>query len=444
MLVLMPWRYRNLNEEQDGWRLYRDIYPFDSVPRFIVHSEEVRRSLERIHITDTTLRDGQQGWRPFTIEECEKIYEFLVELGGRGAITSTEAFLYTEKDRQTVKRLTDYGYRHPKVIGWIRASLSDLQLVLDAKLDETVVLMSISDYHIRYKLGLSKSDALSKYLEVAEKALSHGIIIRASLEDVTRADIDGTVVPFLNRLLELSEKHKVPVKIKLPDTLGVGLPFVEAPPPRGIPAIITAIRMATGIPPEHIEFHGHNDLGLAVANHLAAWMYGAAGSNCTLLGIGERAGNCPLEVMAVHYAGIKGASDINLKALSQLPELFNKMGLYIMDHYPIVGRNAFRTKAGIHADGLLKNPEVYLPFDPLKVLGLPYSIAVTPYSGRAAIVLWIRNYLGVNGITKEDPRVANLYNEIVELFERTGRVEPLSDQEMLAMVRKHFPDLFNK
>lgn len=425
-------------------KFFRDLYPFDSVPRFVVTDAELRENLSKIFLTDTTLRDGQQGWRVFTVEECEEIYELLADIGGRGGIESTEVFLYTEKDREAAKRLLSYGYRYPKIIGWIRATHSDLQLVIDAKLDETVMLMSISDYHIKYKFNATREEAFRKYLEVAEKALSHGITIRASLEDITRADIFGAVIPFVKRLLELSEKYRTPVKIKLPDTLGLGLPFPEVPLPRGIPAIIQAIRRATGIPQEYIEFHGHNDFGLVVANHLAAWMYGAAAGNCTLLGIGERAGNCPLEIMAIHYASIRGDNRINLKALSKLPELFERMGLKIVEHYPVVGRNAFRTKAGIHADGLLKNPEVYLPFDPIKVLGLPYSVAITPYSGRSAIVIWLRNYLGYNHISKDDPRVVAIYNEIVELFNKTNRVEPLSDSEMLEIVKKHFPEVETK
>uniref|UniRef100_A0A7J2U2W3 2-isopropylmalate synthase n=1 Tax=Ignisphaera aggregans TaxID=334771 RepID=A0A7J2U2W3_9CREN len=427
----------------NGMRFFRELYPFEAVPRFIVSDAEISDNLSKVFLTDTTLRDGQQGWRVFTVEECEKIYELLADIGGRGAITSTEVFLYTEKDREAVKNLLSYGYRYPKVIGWIRATLSDLQLVVDSKLDETVMLMSISDYHIKYKFNATREEVFRKYLEVAEKALSRGIVVRASLEDITRADIFGAVIPFVKRLLELSEKYSVPVKIKLPDTLGLGLPFPEVPLPRGIPAIVQAIRRATGIPQEHIEFHGHNDFGLVVANHIAAWMYGAAAGNCTLLGIGERAGNCPLEIMALHYASIVGTSKINLKAVSRIPELFEKMGLKIIEHYPIVGKNAFRTKAGIHADGLLKNPEVYLPFDPVKVLGLPYSVAITPYSGRSAVVIWLKNYLGYNHVSKDDPRVVAIYNEIVELFNKTNRVEPLTDSEMFAIVKRYFQETAN-
>lgn len=425
----------------NGEQYYRELYPFTDVPRFIVNQASIVENLSKVYLTDTTLRDGQQGWRVFTVEECEKIYELLADIGGRGSIDSTEVFLYTEKDRETVKRLLSYGYRYPKVIGWIRATFSDLQLVIDSKIDEAVILMSISDYHIRYKFNATRGETIRKYLEVAEKALSQGITIRCSLEDVTRADVNGLVIPFVEKLLTLGEKYRVPVKIKLPDTLGLGLPFPEVPLPRGIPMMIESIRRATNIPQEYIEFHGHNDFGLVVANHIAAWMYGAAASNCTLLGIGERAGNCPLEVMAIHYAGLRGHSNINLKALPRIADLFEQMGHRLIEHYPIIGRNAFRTKAGIHADGLLKNPEVYLPFDPIKVLGVPYSVAITPYSGRSAVLLWLRNYLGFNHLSKDDPRINYIYNDIVELYSKDSRTEPLSDSEMFSIVKKYFPEV---
>lgn len=410
------------------------LHDFRKVPPFPLGARP--QHIERIYITDTTLRDGQQGWRYLSKEESAAIYELLHEIGGKGAIRCTEVFLYTPKDREVAKELRSYGYERPKVIAWVRATLSDVQLVADNGLDEAIVLMSISDLHIRHKFGLSREQAAEKYLEVARRAAQLGISFRASLEDITRADIEGFVIPFLERLMRISEGYGIEIGVRLPDTLGLGLPFDFVPPPRGIPALVKHIREATGLPPEAVEFHGHNDFGLVVANHLAAWLSGAGLSNCTLLGIGERSGNCPLEVMAIHYAALKGTSDINLKAMSRIPRLFEDMGYRVPEHQPLVGRNAFVTKAGIHADGLLKNPEVYLPFDPLEVLGIPYGVEITPYSGRAAIVLWLRNKAGMAHVRKEDPIVAKIHEKVVKLFDETGRTEPLDDEEMWSLVRE--------
>lgn len=423
----------------DGPELYEDIFPFDSPPRIVGVRGEVA-------LTDTTLRDGQQGWRYLSLEEGLKIYEILAELGGEGAILTTEVFLYTDKDRELARRIMDLGYRYPEPIAWIRATRSDLGLVLESGLGAATILASISDYHIYFKLGVDRDIAFRKYLEVVEEALRHGIRVKVTLEDVTRADLEKNVRPFVESIMRLEERYGAEIIIKLADTLGVGLPFPEVPPPRGVPALIRYLIDVVGFPGSRLEFHSHNDLGLVVANHLAAWYYGAALSNCTLFGIGERAGNCPLEVMLIHYAGIMGRENrANLRAIRKAVQLFRELGLNIPEFHPLVGENAFRTKAGIHVDGLIKNPRVYLPFDPYEVLGIPYSVAINPYSGRAAIALWLSYRLREgNGRDisrlKNDPRVMAIYNEILDIFRR-GRALPMTDAEMMEIASKYFPEL---
>ncbi|MEM2444896.1 MAG: hypothetical protein QXD94_06365 [Sulfolobales archaeon] len=428
--------------------LYKEVFPFIDVPRIFldgVTSNFNSGSLGRIYITDTTLRDGQQGWRNLTYDESIKIYEVLTELSGDGIIQTCEFFLYTEKDRNVVRTLLNAGYEYPKIIGWIRASREDLKLVFDAGLDETIILTSISDYHIYYKLGLDRESAFRKYLSVVDEALSKGVAVKCALEDITRASLGKNVIPFVKTLMRLGEKYSMPVRIKLSDTLGLGLPYPEVPPPRGIPALIRAI-INEGFPGENIEFHGHNDFGLVVANHLAAWIYGAGGSNCTLLGIGERAGNCPLEIMLIHYLGLRNYRKVDLKPLKKVINLFTELGFYIPEFQPIFGANAFRTKAGIHVDGLIKNPEVYLPYDSEALLGIPYTISITPYSGRSAIAYWINKYFGLppdEGLSKEDPVVGYIYNDVQNLFEVEGK-SVLNDEDMLMIIKKYIPDLSRK
>lgn len=422
-----------------GPELFRSVFPVDGLPRIVLEGGGPRWfEPGEIVVTDTTLRDGQQGWRPLSVEEGLRIYELLVELGGRGAIASAEVFLYTSRDRELVRRILEYGAEYPRPIGWIRATRSDLALVREAGLEETTVLTSISDYHIYYKFGVSRERAFEKYLEVVEEAMRNGIVVRCTLEDATRASLERNILPFVERLQRLSDRYGVGFRVKLADTLGLGLPFPWVAPPRGVPALVEALREA-GLEAWQIEFHGHNDLGLVVANHLAAWLHGAGLSNCTLLGIGERAGNCPLEVMLVHYVGLTGRSDlVNLKALPRVVETLEEMGYRVPEYQPLVGRNAFRTKAGVHIDGLLKNPEVYLPFNPALVGRRP-EVAVTAYGGRAAVVAWLRSH-GLR-VSKDDPRVAALYREIVAVFEREGRHTPLSDEEMTALASRFFPEL---
>ena len=408
----------------------------NSLPRLVFDGVE----LNGIYLTDTTLRDGQQGFGYFTVEESLQLYEVLVELnsGGR-VIASTEVFLYTDKDRVVARRLLELGYDYPRVVGWIRASRSDLSLVSEARLEETVVLTSISDYHIYYKLGLSRGEALERYLGVIGEAYGRGLTVKCALEDVTRAD-PSFVALFLERYLELAEREGFEAKVRLSDTLGLGVPFKEASLPRSIPRLVALVR-SLGFKPENIGFHGHNDMGLVVANHLSAWMSGAFESNCTLLGVGERAGNCPLEVMLLHYASMKGER-VNLKALWKAVRVLEKAGFRVPEFQPLVGANAFKTKAGIHVDGLLKNPEVYLPFDPEEVLGVPYTVEITPYSGRSSIVFWLRQHGVPEGLVgKDDERVSKAYNMVLEAFSN-GRRRPLSDIEVAEIVKNVMPDVF--
>jgi len=423
-----------------GARLFHDVFPFNGFPRIFVSDGLL--SGRRLAVTDTTLRDGQQGWRPLRVEEGVRIYEFLVELGGRGAIESTELFLYTHRDRELARRIREYGVERPYPVAWIRSTLSDLRLVLEAGFDETIILASISDYHIYYKLGVDRQRAIEKYVTVIGEALRRGIAVRCALEDITRADFDKNVRPLVERLVRLSEEHGTPIRFKLSDTLGLGLPYPDVPPPRGIPALIRRLR-GLGLSTSQLEFHGHNDLGLVVANHLAAWIYGADYSNCTLFGIGERAGNCPLEVMLVHYAGLTGRlDDMDLSVLPRVAEFFEEMGYRVPEFTPLVGRNAFNTKAGIHIDGLLKNPEIYLPFNP-SLVGRSPGIEVNAYGGRAAIVAWLRLRFPEIGkrVDKNDPRVVAMHNEIVGLYERGEKQGSLSDDELVEIASKYFPEL---
>ncbi|MEM2153754.1 MAG: 2-isopropylmalate synthase [Nitrososphaeria archaeon] len=423
-------------EVEEKINLFRDIFPFDSPPKI-----KLNKVPENIWITDTTLRDGQQGWKTFSVEESLKIYEILSALGGKkGVIRSTELFLYTKKDKEVIRKIKGLAFDYPKPVGWIRATLSDAQLVLEEGLEETTVLCSISDYHIFSKFNMSRSQVLEKYLEVVEFLLRNGVIPRCTLEDATRADIKNVMVPFVYRLMKLSEKYGLPVRIKIADTLGVGLPFREVGLPRSVPLMIETLIKETGIEGENIEFHGHNDLFMVTANHLAAWLNGAALSNCTLFGIGERAGNCPLEAMLLEYSMLHGIEGINLKEIVKAAELFKNMGLIFPEHYPLVGPNAFRSKAGIHIDAFLKNPEVYLPFDPVNVLGIWPQVTIDQYSGRASVAYWIKTHLNLNDDdVKDDPRVSEIYKEILRMYD-AGRQTPISDSEMFNLVKKYYPE----
>ena len=427
--------------------LMRDVFPYDEVPRIIFDYKEVPTNMpKKIFITDTTFRDGQQGYVPFTLDQILHLYDYLHKLSGpNGIIRYTEFFLYTKKDKEAVELCLEREYKYPKVTGWIRANKGDFEFVKDAKLEETGILTSISDYHIFYKFNQSRSQVIEKYLAIVEDCLKHGIACRCHLEDVTRADIDNVVVPFAKKLMHLSEKYKLPVKIRLCDTLGLGVPYTFVALPRSIPKMVWSLLNKAEVPHELLEFHGHNDFSMAVSNSTSAWLYGASSINGTLLGIGERTGNTPIESMVIQLMELKQSKiGVNTQIIHEIADYFTKeLGFNVPDYYPIVGQNFNVTRAGIHADGLIKNEEIYLPFNTRKILGSPPSVAVTHTSGHAGIVFWVNSYFNLeyeSRVQKDDTNIKKIYNWVINQYKK-GRVIPISDNEMLKLIKKYYPNM---
>lgn len=421
--------------------LYRDVFPYTEFPKVIFDNQTVEYDIpEKIWITDTTFRDGQQARPPYTPEQILKIFDLLHEIdGGTGLIRQSEFFLYSERDRKAVELCKQRGYEFPEVTGWIRAVPADFRLVSQMAIGETGILTSASDYHIFLKLRKTRAQAMDVYLDIVKAVLDGGVIPRCHLEDITRADYDGFVLPFVAELMKLAGKYDKPVKIRLCDTLGFALPWAGVALPRSIPKLIYGLRQV-GMPSEWLEWHGHNDLHKVQINAATAWLYGCSAVNTSIFGVGERTGNPPLEALLVEHAQLKGQTKaINYAAITELAEYAKaELGFEIPHNYPLVGKDFNVTRAGIHADGLLKNEEIYNCFDTKKLLNRPVSVAITDKTGAAGIKHWIEARYQIN-IAKHDQRVTRIKNKIeAEYLE--DRVSAISDEEMFAWVRKAFDD----
>jgi len=216
--------------------------------------------------------------------------------------------------------------------------------------------------------------------------------------------------------------------------MGYGVPYTEVALPRSVPGIIYGLQHYSGVESELLEWHGHNDFYKAVSNAATAWLYGASGVNCSLLGIGERTGNIPLEAMVFEYASLRGSLDgMDPTQITRIAEYFhNEMGYNIPPMTPFVGKNFNVTKAGIHADGLLKDEEIYNIFNTEKLLDRPALVAVSKTSGLAGIAYWInRNYrlTGELQMDKKHPLVVKL-KEWVDTQYEDGRTSALSNDEL--------------
>jgi len=421
--------------------LYRDVFPYVEAPRIgFNHRLVPMRTPAKIWITDTSFRDGQQSMPPYTVKQVVDLYKMLHRLGGpRGVIRQAEFFLYTKKDKKAIAEVQALGCEYPEVTGWIRANKKDMAMAKELGLKETGILTSVSDYHIFLKLGITRKQAMSDYLGVVRDCLDVGIIPRCHFEDVTRADFYGFVVPFAHGLMKLAEESKSVIKIRVCDTLGLGVPFPGVAMPRSVPGLIYGLAYHAGVPSEWLEWHGHNDMNLVTANAVTAWLYGCSAANGTILGIGERTGNPPIESLIMSYLGLRGHGDgIDTTVITEIARYFEKkLHVRLAPNQPLVGKDFNMTRAGIHADGLLKNEEIYNIFDTARLLNRPVSVAISDKSGQAGVALWIHNKVGRGASLKKDhPGVKKIYKWVTAQY-NGGRTTTISDKEMLKQVKLH-------
>lgn len=450
MNIIKKSSYEHQLQNVDTPNLYKDMFPYKEIPRINFNGVQVPMDLPKdIWITDTTFRDGQQSMPPYTGEQIIKIFDYLHHLDNNsGIIRQTEFFLYTEKDRRAAQVCMDRGYKFPEVTSWIRANKEDFKLVKEVGIKETGMLMSCSDYHIFKKLNKTRQQTMDMYLSIVKEALNSGIKPRCHLEDITRADFYGFVVPLVNKLMELSKESGIPIKIRACDTLGLGVPYSGVTLPRSVQGLIHGLRTNCGVPSESIEWHGHNDFYGVVSNSTTAWLYGASSINTSLLGIGERTGNCPLEAMIFEYSQLKGTTkDMQLNVITEIAGYFKKELRYdIPKRTPFIGSEFNVTRAGIHADGILKDEEIYNIFDTDKILGRPVVVAVNQYSGHAGIAAWINTYYRLKDtekVDKKDTRI-NEMKEWVDDQYKLGRTTIIGNNELELLVGKLMPEVVEK
>jgi citrate (Re)-synthase len=438
-------KYEIQNLEEPN--LYREVFPYDEVCRVPLDNTIIPLiPAEKFRICDTTFRDGQQARPPYTAEQIGNIFDFLNRISGsQGLISQCEFFIYTDKDKEAVELCRSKAHKYPRITSWIRANIKDFEIVKQMGLDETGILASVSDYHIYLKLNKTRKEAADEYLKIVYAALEAGITPRLHLEDVTRADTYGFVVPFVQELVRISEDSKRQIKVRLCDTMGYGVTYPMAALPRSVPRLIRALIDDAGISGANLQWHGHNDFHRAFTNATYAWMYGCETVDSTLLGFGERTGNTPLEALVIEYISLTGDDEgIDLTAITDMAHYMQSIGFEIPANYPFVGADFNVTRAGIHVDGLVKNEEIYNIFNTEKLLKRPLAIAITDKSGTAGIAKWVNSHLGLTGelaIQKKEPGITRMQKEIMKQYDE-GRSTSISNEELEKLARKHLPIYF--
>lgn len=423
--------------------LFREFFRYTEVPKVAFNFRTSPYGMpEQVYITDSTFRDGQQSREPYTTKQIVDIFKMMSKLSGpNGIIRQTEFFTYSDRDKEAIRACQELGLEFPQITTWIRAQKEDFKVVKEMGVKETGILTSCSDYHIFYKLGKTRQQAMDHYLSVVADAFEAGIVPRCHLEDITRADFYGFVVPFVRKIQEMAEQAGMPAKIRLCDTMGYGVPYAGTSLPRSVAGIIYGLREYAGVPSENLEWHGHNDFYKAVANAATAWLYGCGAVNCTLFGIGERTGNIPVEAMVFEYAQLTGSLDgMDTTVITDLAKYYeDNIGFTLPAQTPFAGANFNVTRAGIHADGLLKNEEIYNIFDTGKFLNRPPEVSVNQNSGAAGIAMWINRHYGLTGneaVDKQSP-VVKYVKDWIDSEYAAGRVAGIGPGEIERRIEKY-------
>jgi isopropylmalate/homocitrate/citramalate synthase len=373
-------------------------------------------------IDDTTLRDGMQmpglAARP---QDAAKIAQLLCQIGAE----RIELFHYQEPDRRAAKLIL--GMKLPcRIAGWCRALKEDIDSAVDAGFDEVGISHPVSNVHLRAKWPRKTSEELlANLVDVVEYAAkTHGLRTFIHGEDGTRADWE-----FEKRLVNAAADAGAEC-YRFCDTVGIGLPELDAPLPVGIPAKVKALKAETRI--SALEVHMHDDFGNAVANTIAA-IRAASGLwekiyvNTTCLGVGERAGNAETEKILLnlylHY-GVKKYAD-KIQKLKQTTDFIGKaIGFAVPLNQAIVGEYGFTHESGIHAYGVLSDPWTYEPYPP-ELVGNQRHLTIGKQSGKNAIQ---HKIIEVTGTCPNDEALAAVVKKVKEVYAE-GKQESLKESE---------------
>jgi len=366
-----------------------------------------------VYIFDTTLRDGEQTpGVALTVDEKIKIAEALDSLGvdvieAGFPITSPGEF-------DAVKRIARLGL-NAKICALARTNLKDMELALEADVDRVHVFIATSDLHLKYKLGLTREEALRRAVEAVEYLKSHGVEVEFSAEDATRSDPS-----YLEQVYSAVARAGADF-LDIPDTVGVATPeLMES-------LVKRIIGVSRG---KIVSVHCHDDFGLATANSIAGVRAGARQVHVTINGIGERAGNASLEEVVMALKMLYGYEvGVRTEKLVEVSRLVSRLtGVPVQPNKAVVGRNAFGHESGIHTHGVLRNPATYEPFPP-EVVGARRWLAVGKHAGSHGI----RARLEELGFKVDEDQLKAIMSRVKALGDMGRRV---TDKDMIEIAEE--------
>ena len=371
--------------------------------------------MDVVRIFDTTLRDGEQS-PGFSMNTEEKI-RLARQLAALNVDVIEAGFpIASRGDLEAVKKVAQ-EVRNVPIAALARAKKQDVDAAIEAleaaAAPRLHIFLATSDLHLQVKLNMTREQALEAIGSMIRHGRQHVAEVEFSAEDAGRTDID-----FLCQVCRVAVDAGATV-LNLPDTVGYAVPEEYG-------AMFTKVREYLGDQQGiTLSAHCHDDLGMAVANSLAAIRAGVRQIECTINGIGERAGNAALEEIVVALAVRKDSfgvtTGIRLEELFRTSRMLTEItGAQVAPNKAIVGANAFAHEAGIHQDGIIKNPLTYEIISP-QTVGVPArSLVLGKHSGRNALRLTLRDL----GYEPSDPEIAEIYTRVTALADQAKQVRP--------------------
>lgn len=378
---------------------------------------------EKVEIFDTTLRDGEQvpGCKLNTEQKlaiAEKLDELGVDIIEAGFPISSPGDFHSVSE---ISKLV----KNAKVCGLTRANQKDIDVAAEAlkfaKRPRIHTGIGTSDSHIKYKFNSNREDIIERAVQAVKYAKSFVEDVEFYAEDAGRTDND-----YLARVCEEAIKAGATV-LNIPDTTGYCLPEEYGEKIKYLKENVKGIEKAV------LSCHCHNDLGLATANSISGVINGARQIECTINGLGERAGNTALEEVVMilkQHKNLKLYTEVNSKMLNYMSVLVSDlMGMPVQPNKAIVGANAFAHSSGIHQDGVIKNRETYEIIDPAEVGVNASTIVLTARSGRSALAYRFKN-IGFD-VTKNE--LDFLYQEFLKVADRKKEV---NNDDLTAIIER--------
>nr|WP_245218486.1 homocitrate synthase [Pyrobaculum islandicum] len=308
--------------------------------------------------------------------------------------------------------LKKVGEINSEIVVHSRAVKQDIETAASLEPDRIAVFYGVSDIHLKYKHRKTREEALQIIADMVSLAKSHGVSVRFTAEDASRADLN-----YLIQVVKTAYEAGAD-RVSIADTVGVFTPDRAR-------EVFTKIKAA--VPEIGLDIHAHNDFGMAVANSLAAVEGGADVVHTTVNGLGERAGITPLQVFVAAYYYHKGVRLVKLEKLPEITAMVEAAsGITIMPTFPIVGENVFTHKAGVHQAGVIANPETYEPIPP-EVVGRTRDFSLDKYSGRKAIQYRLERM----GISVPPEVLDKVVEEVKQM-----NVRRLRDDDLLEILEK--------